>query len=500
MTKYKPGIRDLVHSSFIVFFIVMAALLADRYYLGGQETPLDLSPEAMDRLESESLWYGIYLQGSRIGYSHSITTVLDSVIISTDHTFLAFSMIGSRQQVNSYSRAVTDTLMRLQSFVFSLTGQDTDYGVRGRVDGNALNVVLTVAGESRGERIEIEEPPQLPGTIQLLIGNGLPDSAGSYTTTVFDPSSMKNVSLTIEAAGDSSIEYQGRLVAVRIVRQQMGGLAIVSFIDSAGNVIEERSGMGYRMVLEDEQSAREGEWNDGGTDIQRLVAVVPDRPVYSARNLAWLTVEITGLGRDTLLLGGGPQSYSPPVLTISVRGPDSPGPKEKLLPEVLAAASAPGQFVLSEHPRLLELAAAIVDMSEPPEAKIRRILDWLEENIEIKPTFSIPNTLEVMQRRSGDCNEFAVMFASLARAVGVPTRIAMGLVYVDDAFYYHAWCESYLQGRWVGVDPVFGQFPADASHLRFIAGEMDRQVEILPLIGKVGVKVIGSETGLESLR
>jgi hypothetical protein len=499
VAKYKPGIRDLVHTSFIIFFLVMAALLADRYYLGGQEIPLNLSPEALDRLESESVWYGIYLQGSKIGYSNSITTVLDSSIISTDHTFLSFSMIGSRQEVNSYSRAVTDTLMRLQSFVFSLTGQDTDYGVRGRVDGNALNVVMNVAGESRGERIEIEEPPQLPSTIQLLLDDELLESGGSYTTTVFDPSSMKNVPLTVQAAGDTSIQYRGEIVEVRKVLQQMGGLEIVSFVDSSGNVIVEQSGMGYRMVLEDEQSARNGQWSDGDTDIQRLVAVVPDRPVYSARNLRGMTVEITGLGQDTLLLNGGPQSYSAPMLTIDGRGPDEDAPEEELLPEVLASANAPGHFVLSEHPRLLELAARIVDISEPAETKIRQILDWLEDNIEIKPTFSIPNTLEVMQRRSGDCNEFAVMFASLARAAGVPTRIAMGLVYVDDAFYYHAWCECYIQ-RWIGVDPVFGQFPADASHIRFIAGEMDRQVEILPLIGKVGVRIIGSETGLESLR
>ncbi|MBW7997318.1 MAG: transglutaminase domain-containing protein [Candidatus Glassbacteria bacterium] len=362
-----------------------------------------------------------------------------------------------------------------------------------------LNVVLTVAGESRGERIEIEEPPQLPSTIQLLLNDEQIEAGGRYTTTVFDPSAMKNVPLVIEAAGDTVIRYGGELVEVRRVRQEMSGLEIVSFIDSAGRVIEERSGMGYRLVLEDEETARNGEWNDGTTDIQKLVAVEPDRHLPYARELVTLKVEITGLDGDTLLLNGGPQSYDPPVLVVHGRGPDRSAPAEDILPEVRDAALASSQFVLSEHPRLLELATSVVDLNAPDEDKIRQILDWLEDNIVVKPIFSIPSTLEVMQRRSGDCNEFAVMFASLARAAGIPTRIAMGLVYVDDAFYYHAWCECYLD-RWVGVDPVFGQFPADATHLRFIAGTMDRQVEILPLIGKVGVKVIESETGLEDLR
>jgi hypothetical protein len=499
LPKYRYGSKDLVHFSFITFFIVMAALLADRYYLGGQETPLELSPEALDRLESESVWYGIYLKGSKIGYSRSNTTVLDSAIISNDYTFLSFSMMDSRQEVNSYSRAVTDTLMRLQSFVFSLTGQDTDYGVRGRVDGNVLNVVLNVAGESRGEQIEIDEPPQLPSTIQLLLDQELLESGGKFTTTVFDPSAMTNVPLTIEVLGDTSIEYRGAVVDVRRVREDMGGLEIISFIDSAGRVLEERSGMGYRLILEDEQTAMSGDWNDGSTDIQKLVAVTPDKPLPWARGLKSLTLEITGIGEDTLLLNGGPQSYMPPQLTIITSFPDSADAPVELLPEERAAALAPGSFVLSEHPRVVELAAEVVDLSSPAEVKIRAILDWLRDNIEQKPTFSIPNTLEVMQRRSGDCNEFAVMFASLARAAGIPTRIAMGLVYVDDAFYYHAWCECYL-GHWVSVDPIFGQFPSDASHVRFIAGSMDRQVEILPLIGKVGLKIQDSETGLGSMR
>ena len=160
--------------------------------------------------------------------------------------------------------------------------------------------------------------------------------------------------------------------------------------------------------------------------------------------------------------------------------------------------TSPGTFVQSEHPRLLALAARVVNLDDRDVDKIRSIMNWMNENIKKVPTFSIPNTLEVLERRSGDCNEFAVLFCSLARAAGIPTRIAMGLVYVEDAFYYHAWCECYL-GEWVAVDPIFGQFPADATHLRFLAGDMDRQVEILPLIGKVGIKVLEYGTAGEEV-
>lgn len=147
-------------------------------------------------------------------------------------------------------------------------------------------------------------------------------------------------------------------------------------------------------------------------------------------------------------------------------------------------------FVQSDHPRLLALLPEALGTATGTRQKIRAIMGWIELNIASKPTFSIPSTLEVLERRSGDCNEHAVLFCALARAAGIPTRIAMGLVYVERAFYYHAWNECWVGGEWIAVDPIFRQFPADPTHLRFIHGDMDRQVEILPLMGKVGIRVL----------
>ena len=45
----------------------------------------------------------------------------------------------------------------------------------------------------------------------------------------------------------------------------------------------------------------------------------------------------------------------------------------------------------------------------------------------------------------------------------------------------------------MAVDPTFGQYPADAAHLRFIIGGLAQQVEILRLIGNLNIDVIGLE-------
>ena len=73
----------------------------------------------------------------------------------------------------------------------------------------------------------------------------------------------------------------------------------------------------------------------------------------------------------------------------------------------------------------------------------------------------------------------------MARALGLPARIAVGLVYLRGAFYYHAWPEVFVDGGraaaacWLPVDPTLNQFPADATHVRLARGGLDRQAAIL---------------------
>jgi transglutaminase-like putative cysteine protease len=60
---------------------------------------------------------------------------------------------------------------------------------------------------------------------------------------------------------------------------------------------------------------------------------------------------------------------------------------------------------------------------------------------------------------------------------------------MENGFYYHAWPEVWI-GSWIAVDPTLNQFPADATHIRFVTGGLDRQTEILRLVGKLKVEVL----------
>jgi transglutaminase-like putative cysteine protease len=136
-------------------------------------------------------------------------------------------------------------------------------------------------------------------------------------------------------------------------------------------------------------------------------------------------------------------------------------------------------------------------------ARAERLVREVNSLIEKKPTVSLPSALEVLRTRVGDCNEHTALFVALARSIGIPARINVGLAYVRGAFYYHAWPEVYLDdgdghGLWLPVDPTFNQFPADATHIRLARGGLDQQTAILPLIGRLQMQVVDVEVAPNS--
>jgi len=114
---------------------------------------------------------------------------------------------------------------------------------------------------------------------------------------------------------------------------------------------------------------------------------------------------------------------------------------------------------------------------------------WVYGEVEKRPVVSIPSAIEVLHQKMGDCNEHAVLFTALVRALGIPAHMQAGILYQDGKFFYHAWAKVYL-GVWVSVDPVLNQVPADATHICLVEGDLDRQLDILRMMGRRKVEVL----------
>ena len=159
----------------------------------------------------------------------------------------------------------------------------------------------------------------------------------------------------------------------------------------------------------------------------------------------------------------------------------------------LRAALEPEPLIQSDDPRIVrrarEITAARTSRNPDPRRMAAQLTRGVYDMLDKMVTISMPSAVQMLESGRGDCNEHTVLFVTMARALGLPARTAVGLVYLRGSFYYHAWPEVWL-GEWVAVDPTFGDTPADAAHIRFVVGGLAQQVEIVRLIGRLRIEVI----------
>jgi len=109
------------------------------------------------------------------------------------------------------------------------------------------------------------------------------------------------------------------------------------------------------------------------------------------------------------------------------------------------------------------------------------------------------SALEVAERKQGDCTEHAVLLAALARARGLPARVAVGLVLQGDAFYYHMWTEILVNGCWVGFDATRERGTVTPAYIKLghdSLGTPDGLGAFLPamkLIGQLTIEIVQSK-------
>lgn len=61
---------------------------------------------------------------------------------------------------------------------------------------------------------------------------------------------------------------------------------------------------------------------------------------------------------------------------------------------------------------------------------------------------------ELLERKKGICTHFSILFVTLARSLGIESRVIAGLVLSPESAMGHAWVEFELyQGLWVAIDP-----------------------------------------------
>jgi transglutaminase-like putative cysteine protease len=258
--------------------------------------------------------------------------------------------------------------------------------------------------------------------------------------------------------------------------------------------------MGFETIRERPEAARAMVVpNQVREDLLESAAVVPDpnqrvRSILEPRDVRRVRLRLTGADLSSPDVSGVGQTVDGDILEISDPQGFRPGPADLDIARYLQ----PEPFLESDAPEIIAEAALAVKGVTGTRARAERLTRHVNAILEKKPTVSLPSAREVLRTKVGDCNEHTALYVAMARALGIPARIAVGLVSVRGAFYYHAWPEVYLdegkgRGMWLPVDPTLNEFPADGTHLRLARGGLDKQAVILPLIGRLKIAILDLE-------
>ncbi len=447
---------------------------------------------------SSAQWRGIYYRGDKIGFSVGQTAPTESGYEIREDSRMVLILLGSDIPVRLTSQATVDRAFNLRAFSFSLDPGTGPTRVEGVLAGRRLQLTVRTPSGERRETRDLAEPPALSLNLgRALAARGL-ETGRTLQVSVFDPATLRNAPMTLEVQARVVVQAAGRPVPAFRVEGRFANITTHTWITDVGEVVREESPTGLVVVRETKEQAQAlAVPRSVQTDLLEAAAIVPKTPrrIDDPTTVARLRLRIEPLsGLDPAdLEGAGQNASSGTIEVVDPRGL-RPGPAPADLDRFLR----PEPFLESDAAEIR--AEAEKGAAGAPTTRLRaeRLVRHVNAILKKKPTVSLPSALEVLKTRIGDCNEHTALLVAMARSIGLPARIAVGLVHLRGAFYYHAWAEIWIDegrgtGLWLPVDPTLNQFPADAVHVRLARGGLDRQAAILGLVGRARIEILDVE-------
>ncbi|MDP9130877.1 MAG: transglutaminase-like domain-containing protein [Candidatus Binatota bacterium] len=472
----------------VLFWAVMNFLLIKRQTVA--PPPLLTLRGTENITQASEEWWGIYYRGEKIGYASQSIAPKTKGYKLNDFSRLNLNLLGTVQPAETRLEMEANDDWILERFDFALNSKEIGFKARGAVKENKLILEIDSAGHRSTREITLTQAPYLLAALKPYVVTQQLETGKKFYFSTFDPSTLSQQVTTIVSEGREQIRIGNRLEPAIKLRQSFGGISVLSWVDVHGRTLKEESPAGMSMTRQSQQEAKNLPSRAVPLDMIAQTSIPVTKQIVDAKTLPAVELKLAGVNLANFALDGGRQKLTGDRLEIiredlTKLGATAIPVKEPRLQTFLQ----PTAFMQSDHPSIKTLTARIVGTETNAIKAAMKLKDWIYRELAKEPTVSIPNALEVLQAKKGDCNEHTVLFNALARAAGIPAKTVVGVVYLRGAFYYHAWSEVWL-GRWVALDSVLNQFPADVTHVKFLEGEIDRQIDMLQLIGNLKIEVL----------
>jgi len=484
-----------------------------------EEAPADAAgpatPASAVSAERE-IWEVASIQGVRVGYSRTTIRRVDQegrgLVLIEGLTRIALRRFGSQVLMTIHTES-TETPEGKLVACESVKAEGTTTAVtRGRVAGNELRLETTTSGKTTTEVIpwspdcggfyalqeSLTRSPMKPGdqrTIRALVPGINQVSTVALAARRFEPVDLSGKS--VELLRIDSTTTLDKLT----VRD-------VLWADREGEIWKTRTEMLNMEMLRTTKEEALRATEPGEVDFAWNVSIPVSRalPHPHATKRVRYRVRLKG-GNPAEVFASGPSQQVRPVdehtaeVTVLAIRPGQPGgnPDVKAAPPT-AKDREPNNWIQSDCPEIVAAAREAADDLKDPWA-LAVALERATRSRIPRPGFSqaFDTAADVIRSGEGDCTEHAVLLAAMARARGIPARVAIGLVYHKQSFLYHMWTEMYLEGRWTGMDATLAQGGIGAAHLKLLdsnlagASALSCFLPVAQVAGRLKIEILEAE-------
>jgi Transglutaminase-like superfamily len=453
--------------------------------------------ESRKKISFEESWQVIHIGKSRVGFGRSSIETQErdgrELVVSDTEMSMAITRFGQEVKTKTQIRTEETPAGDLLAFQFELLNAPAAPTRKtGRVENGRLIIDTEVAGKTTRSEMAWDGLLKAPGYQDRLLRDDPLKPGETRTIKSFDPQFGKTNIVTLEARGQEEVllldGQMQMLLKVTVASSVAPGFVLEEYLDAKGEALVTRMsllGMSiYKVSREEALKAISG--GEADLAVATLIKVAKiDRPLQTTRAVYRLSIP----GEDPArLLSTGPTQAVMPIapgvveLVVTAISPPAttPADSKPAGDEYLV----PNDYLQSDDP-LVKKYAALGAGAETDPWKISRNLErWVYEKLKRK-NFStlLASAAEVAKDLQGDCTEHAVLLSAMARARGIPSRVAVGLVYVDSlrSFGGHMWSEVHVNGVWVPLDATLGQGGIGADHIKFADSSFSEKDPVAPL-------------------
>lgn len=493
----------LIPFLFFLPFLLLTAC-ASRYF-----SPLPLPGEPLrikdpGGLPYREIWQGFVFNGEKVGFVHMKIDPLAGKglfkIRSEAHMRLRF--LGMDKKITMKSEDVTNPDLTLVSFHYEQTMDEKTLILDGNVIDGKLTVVQRTGADVKTTGTTLTSPLYPASVINLYpVLQGMKVGAG-YRYQVYDcqTQSIVDVSqrvIAFEASKELDIEPSYK------VETHMLGQNVSSWINPRGETVFELGMGGVLITYKETEERAKGFLAEASLNKKDLIfdfsLIKTDIPVACPRKAVFLEATVEGVSGILPLIQGPQQEVlekqtdGKPVTTFRIHA--ALPSKESVSVAPLSAKDrylylASTHHIERDHQDIIMATEDVVKGAALSREKVERLTRWVSAEVRDEAVDSF-SALEVLHNRKGECQAHTMLYTAMARAAGIPTRLAGGIVYTEGmGFLYHAWAESYA-GGWIAVDPTFNQVGVDATHIKLVEGhDWTSLLQLGKVIGQIKVRII----------